>query len=107
MLTGAARYFDAFFCRLNRKPVMTAMMVWSLVFGVLVLTADISVSRVNSTCAMVKLDPNGAQGGTDLAGRGNFLAHQALPAEMVGVAHKDSAEACSCVASSKWHWHLI
>jgi hypothetical protein len=106
MLTGAARYFDALFCRLNRKPVMTAMMVWSLVFGVLVLTADITVSRVNSACAMVPLDPNGAQGGTDVA-RHDFLVHQALQAQIVGVARKDSPASCPCVASSKWHWHLI
>jgi hypothetical protein len=104
MLTDAARYFDALLCRLNRKPVMTAMMVWSLVFGVLVLTADITVSRVNSACAMVQLDPDG-QDGTNVASR-DFLMHQALQAEMVGVARKDSASSCPCVAS-KWHWHLI
>ena len=101
-----ARYFDSLLSRLNRKPVMTAMMVWSLVFGVLVLTADITVSRVNAACAMVQLDPNGAPGGTDIANRSDFLMHQALQAEMVGVAHKDSSAACPCVAS-KWHWHVI
>jgi hypothetical protein len=94
MLT-VARYFEALLSGLNRKPVLTAMMGWSLVFGALVLAADITVSRVNSTCAMVELGPNGAQGVTV---RSDLPVHHA---------RNDSAAACPCVTSSRWHWQLI
>jgi hypothetical protein len=110
MLAGTARYFDAILLRLNRKPVMTAMMVWSLVFGISVLIAGITVWRANSTCAILNVNPpNGAQRVTDVASRSDFLVHEAPPqAEPdMGISRKDSAAACPCAVSSKWHWQLI
>jgi hypothetical protein len=106
MLNGPARYFDAVSLWLNRKPVMTAMMAWLLVFGTPVVMAGITVWRVDVTCAMAPLDPpNGAQGVADATNHSDVLVLQA--GMDVGVAPKDSATDCPCAASSKWHWQVI
>ena len=106
MLNGPARHFERVSFWLNRKPVMTAMMVWSLVFGTPVVMAGITVWRVDVTCAMAQLDPaNRAQGVADTTNHSDVLV---LRAGMdMGVASKDSATDCPCAASSKWHWQVI
>jgi hypothetical protein len=106
MLNGPARYFDAVSFWLNRKPVMTAMMVWLLVFGTPVVMAGITVWRVDVTCAMAQLDPaNGAQGAAETSNQSDALA---LQSKMdMGVVPKDSETDCPCAASSKWHWQVI
>jgi hypothetical protein len=104
MLNGPARYFDAVSFWLNRKPVMTAMMAWLLVFGTPVVMAGIAVWRVDVTCAMAD-PPHGAQGVADATNHSDVLV---LRAGMdMGVAPKDSATDCPCAASSKWHWQVI
>jgi len=106
MLNGPARYFDAVSFWLNRKPVMTAMMVWSLVFGTPVVMAGITVWRVDVECAMAQLDPpNGARGVAHTTNRGEVVALQ-VGTDM-GDAPKDSPADCPCAASSKWHWQVI
>lgn len=106
MLNGPARYLDAVSFWLNRKPVMTAMMVWSLVFGTPVVMAGITVWRVDVECAMEQPDtPNGAQGVADPSNHSDVLMLQA--GMDMGAAPKDSATDCPCAASSKWHWQVI
>jgi hypothetical protein len=109
MLTSAARRFDAILFQLNRKPVVTAMMVWSLVFGISALIAGITVWRVSSACEIVQLEPrNGAQGLANVVRHDEFRVQQALQAGLhMRAERKDSAEACPCAASSKWHWQPI
>jgi hypothetical protein len=106
MLNSPARYFDTVSFWLNRKPVMTAMMVWSLVFGTPVVMAGITVWRVDVTCAMAQLDPpNGAQGVADNPTHSDVLMRQT--GMDMGVGPKDSGTDCPCAASSKWHWQVI
>jgi hypothetical protein len=106
MLNGPARYFDAVSFWLNRKPVMTAMMVWALVFGAPVVMAGITVWRVDVACAMAPLEPPpGAQGVADATNHSDELVLQA--GMDMGDAPKDSATDCPCAASSKWHWQVI
>jgi hypothetical protein len=106
MLNGPARYFDAVSLWLNRKPVMTAMMAWLLVFGTPVVMAGMTVWRVDVTCAMAQLhSPNGARGIADAATHEDVLALQS--GMEMGVAPKGSAMDCRCAASSKWHWQVI
>ena len=50
MRTIAAYYFHAALCRLRRNPVLTTMMVYSVVFGVAVLMAAFAVWRASSSC---------------------------------------------------------
>jgi hypothetical protein len=109
MLNGAARSFDAMLFKLNRKPVMTAMMVWSLVFGISALIAGITVWRVNSTCEIVRLNPpTGTQGFADIAAHDEFRVQPVLQADLgMGAERKDPAEACPCASSSKWRWQPI
>jgi hypothetical protein len=106
MLTGAARSFDAILFKLNRKPVMTAMMVWSLVFGISAFVAGITVWRVNSSCEIAQLEPTGgAQSYANGADNAEFRVQQAeLNMESE---RKDPAEGCPCAASNKWHWQPI
>src|ERR1700731_1206690 len=52
MTTDAAYFLHATLYRLRQKPVLTAMMVSSLVFGATALTAGVVVWRVNSNCAI-------------------------------------------------------
>ncbi len=106
MLNGPTRYFDAVSLWLNRKPVMTAMMAWLLVFGTPVVMAGITVWRVDVTCAMAPLEPpNGAQGVADATNHSDVLVLQA--GMDMRVSPKDSATDCPCAASSKWHWQVI
>jgi hypothetical protein len=93
MMHGAAHYFDAISYRLRRNPVLTAMMVCSLVFGVSALIAGIKVWRVSSTCTVAQMPapPNVVQVVTDVATRSDLLMHQALHAT------------CPCAASSEWY----
>jgi hypothetical protein len=50
MRTIAAYYFHAALYRLRRNPVLTAMMVYSVVFGAVVLMAAFAVWRASSSC---------------------------------------------------------
>jgi hypothetical protein len=106
MMNGPARYFDAVSIWLNRKPVMTAMMVWALVFGTPVVMAGITVWQTDVTCATSQLEPpSGAQGVADTTNHNDVLV---LQADMhTRVAPEDSATDCPCAASSKWHWQVI
>jgi hypothetical protein len=96
MMHGVAYYFDAISYRLLRNPVLTAMMVCSLVFGVSALIAGFKVWRVSSACTIAQMPtPIVVQDVTYIASRSDLLMHQALQT------------ACPCAASSKWHWQTI
>jgi hypothetical protein len=52
MMIGTDEYFRATLYILRRKPVLTAMMVSSLVLGATALAAAITVWRTNSSCSI-------------------------------------------------------
>jgi len=89
MIARAASYFHATLYRLRRSPVLTAMMVCSLVFGVAALAAGIKVWRVSSACTV-------AQTSTPLN-----------VAQVVREVVRKDAAACPCAASREWHWQQI
>ena len=103
MLTGPAYNFDTILCRLRRNPVVTAMMVCSLVFGVSALIAGVKVWRESSLCtiAQTSAPPNVVQVDLDVAGRSDLLMHSdsAIAGEVVS--------SCPCAASREWHWQPI
>jgi hypothetical protein len=75
MITRAAYYFHAALYQLRQKPVLTAMMVCSLVFGVTALSAGIAVWRVDSSCPVTEDPslPNVVLLATERASRGDLL----------------------------------
>jgi hypothetical protein len=81
MITRAAYYFHAALYQLRQKPVLTAMMVCSLVFGVTALSAGIAVWRVDSICPVTEplALPDVVQLATDHGGRSDpLMQHQSL-----------------------------
>jgi putative ABC transport system permease protein len=52
MGTTAAHYFRAVLYRLRRNPVLTAMMLYSVVLGMTALMAAFAVWRASSGCPM-------------------------------------------------------
>ncbi|MDP9008470.1 MAG: hypothetical protein M3N91_07150 [Pseudomonadota bacterium] len=113
MMTSAAYYFHAALYRLCQKPVLTAMMVSSLVFGATALTAGIAVWRVNSLCST---EPKSALPNTgQVANRSDLWnQHQALQVELgtrIGQApqygpalsHNEASASCPCAAFTRWH----
>jgi hypothetical protein len=118
MLTRPAYYFHATLSRLRRNPVLTAMMVCSLVFGISTLIAGIKVWRVSYTCTMAQMSaaPSVVQDVMDGAGRSELLVRQPARADLdIGVRQTDSdsalarkvASACPCAAAAEWHWKPI
>jgi hypothetical protein len=109
--------FDAILYRLHRKPVLTAMMVCSLVLGMSAVIADIRVGRVSAECATARTSaPSNVE--QDIASGSDQLMHQALQAELVReigqtphrdspLSHKDASGSCPCAVSSEWHWQRI
>jgi cell division protein FtsX len=70
----AVHHFRATISRLQRNPVLTAMMVYSLVFGMTALTATIAVWRASSNCATshTTLVPYVVHVAEDMGRRGDF-----------------------------------
>jgi|ERR1700675_890449 hypothetical protein len=103
MLTGPAYNFDTILCRLRRNPVLTAMMVCSLVFGVSALIAGVKVWRVSSLCtiAQTPAPPNVVHVDIDVAGRSD------LPMHSDSAFAREVVSACPCAASREWHWQPI
>jgi hypothetical protein len=98
MITRAAYYFHAALYQLRQKPVLTAMMVCSLVFGVTALSAGIAVWRVSSSCPTENFSlPNVVQLATDRASRSDLLTqHQSLHVDWeIRVAQTESGSALS------------
>lgn len=113
MITDAAYYFHATLYRLRQKPVLTAMMVCSLVFGATALTAGVVVWRVNSNCSIAA--NSGPSNLGDLVTDSHshlWIEHQALQAELgqrVGqpqsgsaLSHKNASAGCPCAALMQW-----
>jgi hypothetical protein len=75
MITRAAYYVHAALYQLRQRPVLTAMMVFSLVFGVTALSAGIAVWRVNSSCPVTENPslPNLVQVATERASESDVL----------------------------------
>jgi cell division protein FtsX len=67
-------HFRAAISRLQRNPVLTAMMVYSLVFGMTALTATIAVWRAGSDCTTSHstMVPNVVHVAEDMGRRGDF-----------------------------------
>lgn len=118
MQNNAANHFDAISNRLQRNPVLTAMIVTSLIIGVTASVAGVAAWRASSACFAPTSAPlHPVQGVADEASRSDFVMHQALQADLlIGVgqtahselsaSHKD-ALACPCAASVGWHWQRI
>jgi hypothetical protein len=99
MITRAAYYFHAALYQLRQKPVLTAMMVCSLVFGVTALSAGIAVWRVNSSCPVTENPslPNLVQVATERASGSDLsIQHQSLQVDLgMRVAQTQSGSALS------------
>jgi hypothetical protein len=69
-------HFRATLSRLQQNPVLTAMMVYSLVFGMTALTASIALWRANSSCATSQrtLVPHIVHVADDMGSRGDFAS---------------------------------
>jgi hypothetical protein len=118
MQNNAANHFDAISNRLQRNPVLTAMIVTSLIIGVTASVAGVAAWRASSACFAPTSAPlHQVQGVADEASRSDLVMHQALQADLlIGVgqtahselsaSHKD-ALACPCAASVGWHWQRI
>jgi hypothetical protein len=115
MQDHAAFHFDAI---LNRNPVLTAMLVTSLIFGMTASIAGVASWRANSACIAEQSAPHLAQDLADHAGRGDAMMRQALQAELLlGVGQTAPGEPaptrkvalteCPCAASNRWHWQRI
>ena len=114
MVTDAAYYLHATLYRLRQKPVLTAMMVCSLVFGATALTAGVVVWRVNANCSIEA--GSGLSNVGDLvdgrSDRGRWIDHQALQAELgqnvsqpqsgSALSHKNASAGCPCAALNQW-----
>jgi hypothetical protein len=102
MQNNSASHFDAISRRLQRNPVLTALIVTSLIIGVTASIAAVAAWRASFACiAPTSAPPHLMQGVADDAPRSVLLMHQALQADLVGVA------ACPCAASIGWHWQRI
>jgi hypothetical protein len=114
MTTDAAYYLHATLNRLLQKPVLTAMMVCSLVFGATALTAGVVVWRVNSNCE-IEASSGLSNVGHLVTGSHSdlWIEHQALQAELgqkvsqpsqsgSALSHKDASAGCSCAALMQW-----
>src|ERR1700732_2706510 len=101
MITDAAYYLHATLNRLLQKPVLTAMMVCSLVFGATALMAGVVVWRVNSNCSIEARSglSNVGQLVTDSPGHSDlWIDHQALQAEL-GVKVSQAASSGSALSN--------
>jgi hypothetical protein len=120
MKNSTAYYLHATLHRLRRKPVMTAMMVCSLVFSVTAAIAGIKVWRASSVCTIAQSStlPSVVQAVTDVAGQSDLLIqHQVLQTALsVGaqtpqggsaLSHKNASAHCPCAAPIEWHWQRI
>jgi hypothetical protein len=115
MITDAAYYLHATLYRLRQKPVLTAMMVSSLVFGATALAAGIVVWRVNANCSIAESSsPSNVDNlVTGSASHGDlWIERQALQAELgvkVSQPHggsalsgKHASAGCPCAALTQW-----
>jgi hypothetical protein len=96
MQDKAANHFDAIANKLHRNPVLTALLVISLIMGVTASIAGVAAWRASSACiAETSALPRVVKVVVDDA-RNDLLVHQAL----------QDALACPCAASI-WHWQRI
>jgi hypothetical protein len=104
MNTGSRYSTHAIFGGLRRKPVLTAMMVTSLIYGVTASVAGIAVWKASSKCVIAQssASPNIPQMAIDVAGRGS----PTMDSESTPVGESASAS-CPCSASNEWHWQRI
>ena len=115
MQDNAADHLHMIANRLHRNPVLTALLVTSLIIGATASIAGVTAWRASSACnAQTSAAPHLAQdAGED---RPDLMMHQALQADLaLGVgeaAHSELAAsrkeaACPCSASIGWHWQRI
>ena len=120
MKNNTAYYFHATLYRLRRKPVMTAMMVCSLVFAVTAAIAGIKVWRASSVCTIAQSSalPSVVQAVTDVAGQSDLpIQHHVrqtalsmggqTPQGGSALSHKNASANCPCAAPIGWHWQRI
>lgn len=90
--------------RLCRRPVLTAMAVISLIYGVTASIAGLALWRTSSDCVVAKssAQPNIAQVAMDVADRDDpRVGGKSAP---VGA---EVSVACPCTAPNEWHWQRI
>ncbi len=105
MWTSAARNFDAILHRLCRNPVLTAMMVTSLIFGVTASVAGVAVWRASSACiARTSAPRNVARVLTDAA---DLDIGVGQTTQSDSPHSRKFASACPCITSVEWHWQQI
>jgi hypothetical protein len=116
MISDAAYYLHTTLNRLRQKPVLTAMMVSSLVFGATALMAGVVVWRVNSNCSIEASSglSNVGQLVTGSPSHGDlWIEHQGLQAELgvkgsqpsqsgSALSHKDASAGCPCAVLLQW-----
>jgi hypothetical protein len=78
MRSTAGEYIQAAMQGLRRSPVLTAMMVYSLVFGAALLMAGFAVWRSTASCPMARSKPvYVVQSSADIAGQPATTPHVA------------------------------
>jgi hypothetical protein len=116
MISDAAYYLHTTLNRLRQKPVLTAMMVCSLVFGATALTAGVVEWRVNSNCSIEASSGLSNVGRLVTSSPGHsdlWIEHQALQTELgvkvsqpspsgSALSHKDASAGCPCAALLQW-----
>jgi hypothetical protein len=95
-----AAYLDAILNRLHRNPVLTAMMVTSLIIGVTASIAGVASWRANSACIAERSSPPALQADLVL-GVGQTTSADPAPSRKVSLSQ------CPCAAPSRWHWQRI
>jgi hypothetical protein len=106
MKGNTAYHIHALLGRLRCSPVLTAMLVTSLIFAGTASIAGIAVWRGTSACIAENSAPP------------NVTMHEALQADLVmevgqtmqsdsALLHKVASEACPCAVSIRWHWQRI
>src|ERR1700733_122609 len=116
MKNNTAYYFHATLYRLRQKPVMTAIMVCSLVFGVTAAVAGIKVWRASSVCTIAQeFDlPSVVHAVADVAGQSDLLIQHQMrqtalsmggqtPQAGSALSHKNASASCRCAAPIEWH----
>jgi hypothetical protein len=86
--------------RFYRNPVLTAIMVTSLIFGATTSLAGIALWRASSACA------DDAPVVTDVVQRSELLIQRAEPPQGDSARSREAVSACPCAATTEWHWRI-
>jgi hypothetical protein len=114
MKNNTAYDFQAILDRLSDYPVLTAMMVSGLIFGVAASIAGVAVQRAEAACMTAEnpAPPSASPVLLDRASGAVPLMNEALQARIVHTSNLvlsgDTAPAaCPCATRIERHWQLI